>query len=1435
MVSLCNRALVSYITEDDLSGLQRFLENKRIHIDDRDPNGSTALHFAATKGKINFVRTLLLNNADVNAEDHDQWTPLLCAAKEGHVDICQELLDRDANIEHRDMGGWSALMWASYKGHTELALMLLERGADINAHGNYHITSLLWASGRGHTIIAKALIERGAKVNVGDKYGTTALVWAARKGNKEIVDALIKAGANVDTAGMHSWTPLLVATMGNHVDVVMSLLQCRPNVNAVDKDGCSALTIACKEGYTEIATALLSAGAYINIQDRSGDTNLIHAVKGGHRSIIDALLKKYADVDIPGKERKTATYNAVEKGNIPVLKMLLSVNPDLEIATKDGDTPLLRAVRNRNAEAVQLLLDRKAKVSAIDRWGDTALHIAMRARSKAVVEILLRNPKNSQLLYRPNRAGETPYNIDMSHTKTILGRIFGDRRLNTSEDSENFFCYDLYSSALADMLSEPSLTVPITVGLYAKWGSGKSFLLTKLREEMTNFARQWTEHSVQFSWVLMLLVAHFATVIGVIVGLCVWSWLTGVLLTVGLIILSYILLLLLWYSSQRYNWDLAYNLSVAIIHKMNALKVILQVIFCHPPGAQWNESVRAQPIRFFFTDQTRVGNTATGENSIVQMIGSLYDSIEADHGVLATRLYRAFRPKPLKSTSSWRWRRICCVPNVIVFEACIISMLVMIVLLTVYYVEGSIPIEERSLDRTTIELVCGICGGLVLVGITANIYTIGQLVKALFFSHRRHVQRAVSRLETVKSEGFLESIRSETSLMTGMVKCIDGFTRRQSRLVVVVDGLEACDRDKVLLILDAVHTLFSDTNTPFIVILAIDPHVIAKAVETNSRRMLSESNIGGHEYLRNMVHLPFYIQKSGLQGVKMAQKVANRVNKKGGLVTGGLAHDLAGSMQEIAYQAASGSAGGRRNSKIDGNIAALEGDKLKPPGGSATSLGGGSKRGSRKLKPSESIASSLGSNLNRAGTGVGGTGGPNDLSGLLLTDDYFSDITPRSMNRLMNIVYITARILKASGVEFNWYHLTNWINITEQWPYRTSWVIFYIETVEEVEDSASLKSIYDSVLDFIPLSKEVEPLLDLDRDERKLDVFLTFHRTSLTVADVKIFLPFTINLDPYIKKVIKDEQQNAEEGLINFAAPPTRTHHWDAWPHPRRPILKAQKSLHRQDSFGGGPSAALGYQNIISPPQGNASHPGIPWHQPQSIDSSMMRAQMQQQQQQMGQWGVPLQPQVQPAVPALPAEVEEVQLENLSVAGVCQLISHISDLQQSEVPNYMAKIQSNNINGRVLLHCNLQELKAVLNMNFGDWEMFRIVLVKLREKASAGQQYSNVSDSHFKNRPGKGGGGGGGGGSGGGTGISSKPSTGSLRSQQEERQQPQSSGSNTSGHKLHSSSVEKQVTLEEQMICGALQTLNEEAMEDVLEEAITQQLSADSHISSEGQ
>jgi ankyrin repeat-rich membrane spanning protein len=61
-----------------------------------------------------------------------------------------------------------------------------------------------------------------------------------------------------------------------------------------------------------------------------------------------------------------------------------------------------------------------------------------------------------------------------------------------------------------------------------------------------------------------------------------------------------------------------------------------------------------------------------------------------------------------------------------------------------------------------------------------------------------------------------------------------------------------------------------------------------------------------------------------------------------------------------------------------------------------------------------------------------------------------------------NVCYISGRLLKAFQIDFNWYHLASWVNITEQWPFRTSWIILYYDMYEDTfDDNTSLKTIYD--------------------------------------------------------------------------------------------------------------------------------------------------------------------------------------------------------------------------------------------------------------------------------------------------------------------------------------------------------------------------------------
>lgn len=215
---------------------------------------------------------------------------------------------------------------------------------------------------------------------------------------------------------------------------------------------------------------------------------------------------------------------------------------------------------------------------------------------------------------------------------------------------------------------------------------------------------------------------------------------------------------------------------------MNNIKLILQILFCHPPGAP-SQEISAYPIRFndflfdnfyencisfiyrfYFTDQTRVSSTTGGENSIVQMIGSLYDAIENEYGALSTRLYRTFKPKSKKSSSTWTWRKLCCLPYVLLFEITFSCVVVGICALTVYLKNVNSNGNQIS-DVTNFSLQIILIIVALLLGITtvANLYTWSKLFRTIFFSQRRHLQRSISKLETLKSEGFLQTLRQEVN------------------------------------------------------------------------------------------------------------------------------------------------------------------------------------------------------------------------------------------------------------------------------------------------------------------------------------------------------------------------------------------------------------------------------------------------------------------------------------------------------------------------------------------------------------------------------------------------------------------------------------------------------------------------------------------------
>ncbi|XP_042319422.1 kinase D-interacting substrate of 220 kDa isoform X4 [Sceloporus undulatus] len=1225
MAGLVSQSLVTYVEEENVPALKALLEKCK-DVDERNENGQTPLMLAAEQGNLEIVQELIKKGANCNLEDADNWTALISAAKEGHVAIVSELLGCNVNMEHRDMGGWTALMWACYKGRTEVAELLLEKGANPNTTGlQYSVYPIIWAAGRGHSRIVQLLLQYGAKVNCSDKYGTTPLIWAARKGHLECVKYLLHMGADVDQEGANSMTALIVAVKGGFTDSVKEILKRNPNVNLTDKDGNTALTIAAKEGHTEIVQDLLDAGTYVNIPDRSGDTVLIGAVRGGHVEIVRALLHKYADIDIRGQDNKTALYWAVEKGNATMVRDILQCNPDTEICTKDGETPLIKATKMRNIEIVELLLDKGAKVSAVDKKGDTPLHIAIRGRSRRLAELLLRNPKDGRLLYRPNKAGETPYNIDCSHQKSILTQIFGARHLSPTESDGDMLGYDLYSSALADILSEPTMQPPICVGLYAQWGSGKSFLLKKLEDEMKTFAGQQIEPLFQFSWLIVFLTFLFCGGVGILLAFTVDAKL-GIAVSLSLLALLYVFFTVIYFGSRREgeNWNWAWVLSTRLARHIGYMELLLKLMFVNPPELP-EQTTKALPVRFLFTDYNRLSSVG-GETSMAEMIATLSDACEREFGFLATRLFRVFKTEDTQGKK--KWKKTCCLPSFVIFLF-ILSCIVAGITLIAYF---KVNPENMTVNAILISFLCVVGLGFIL-----NCRTWWRVMDSVLNSQRKRLHNAASKLHKLKSEGFMKVLKCEVELMAKMAKTIDSFTQNQTRLVVIIDGLDACEQDKVLQMLDTVRVLFS--KGPFIAIFASDPHIIIKAINQNLNSVLRDSNINGHDYMRNIVHLPVFLNSRGLSSAKRMMVAAT---------TNG----------DVPYTDGSGF-----HEEIDRRVSQNSlGDVTKL--GSKTALNRRDTYRRRQMQRTITRQMSF------------------DLTKLLVTEDWFSDISPQTMRRLLNIVSVTGRLLRANQITFNWDRLASWINLTEQWPYRTSWLILYLEETDGVPDQLTLKTIYERISKNIPTTKDVEPLLEIDGDIRNFEVFLSSRTPVLVSRDVKTFLPCTVNLDPKLREIIADVR--AARDQVNIGAIPY-------------PTLPLQEAAPRASSVFSQPSSACSSTHSFNGPFNG----GVVSPQPHSSYYSGMTG--------------PQHPFYNRAtMPGASSGASHVPLSSMTVDAVCEKLKQIEGLDQTMLTQYSATIKKANINGRVLAQCNIDELKREMNMNFGDWHLFRSAVLEMR-------------------------------------------------------------------------------------------------------------------------
>jgi len=410
------------------------------------------------------VRTLLKQRSNVNAAEPDGMTALHWAARANDTETVQLLLRAGANAKAANRYGVTPLSLAAVNGNAGLMEALIKAGADPNTATPEGETVLMTAARTGNADAVKVLTRHGANVNAREKWQEqTALMWAASENNAAAINALVEAGADMnvhskvwdfpeyryETNGMAvfqlprgGWTALMFAARQNAKDAAAMLADLKADLNAVDGDGTTALQFAIINIHYDLAALLLRKGADPNIQDSTGMTALYAAVdmrspagmmtrpnpKFPNQEELDAtgmvkvLLERGANANIALKkpiigrhnnlagdtslgEGATPLARAAKTNDLRIMQLLLDGGADPTITLKDRTTTAMIA---SSLDSIKLLVEHGVDVNAFNTNGQTILHNAAGRGANPIIQYVA---GKGAKLDKKDKQGRTPLDI----------------------------------------------------------------------------------------------------------------------------------------------------------------------------------------------------------------------------------------------------------------------------------------------------------------------------------------------------------------------------------------------------------------------------------------------------------------------------------------------------------------------------------------------------------------------------------------------------------------------------------------------------------------------------------------------------------------------------------------------------------------------------------------------------------------------------------------------------------------------------------------------------------------------------------------------------------------------------------------------------------------------------------------------------------------
>ncbi len=387
---------------------------------------------AVKAGDAAAAQALLEAGADARAAEPDGTTALHWAAHEDDLATAARLIEAGAEADATTRYGIAPLALAATNGSAAMLGMLLEAGADPNRASGEGETPLMTAARSGVVPAVEVLVRHGAEVDAVEGWrGQTALMWTAAQDQPGAAGALIAAGADVHARSGGGFTPLLFAAREGSLTTLDVLLAAGADPDDTLPNGTSALGMAVYNAQYEIAARLLAAGA--DPDARGQGWTALHQVVWTRRpnlgrnppfpvplgrldglDMARILIAHGADPNLgQTAEPRDGNRNMLDRvgatpfllaakaADVPMMRLLAGLGADPNLTTANGATPMMAAAgvgiwkigenpgtNDEALAAVELAWELGNDVNTVDGNGDTALHGAIHRGADGIVRFL---------------------------------------------------------------------------------------------------------------------------------------------------------------------------------------------------------------------------------------------------------------------------------------------------------------------------------------------------------------------------------------------------------------------------------------------------------------------------------------------------------------------------------------------------------------------------------------------------------------------------------------------------------------------------------------------------------------------------------------------------------------------------------------------------------------------------------------------------------------------------------------------------------------------------------------------------------------------------------------------------------------------------------------------------------------------------------------